>query len=65
MNNSAYSDLYPAAICGAEDSALPTEQPVCINSDQLLGRHGLVIINHQGQFYQLRQTKAGKLILTK
>ncbi|EOG6953529.1 hemin uptake protein HemP [Yersinia ruckeri] len=52
-------------MCGAEDSALPTEQPVCINSDQLLGRHGLVIINHQGQFYQLRQTKAGKLILTK
>ncbi|MDN0087282.1 hemin uptake protein HemP [Yersinia nurmii] len=65
MNNSTYSNLYPATASGTEDSPPPLEQPACINSEQLLGRHGLVIINHQGQFYQLRQTKSGKLILTK
>ncbi|MDA5495210.1 hemin uptake protein HemP [Yersinia intermedia] len=37
----------------------------CINSGQLLGQHDVVMINHQGQLYYLRQTKAGKLILTK
>ncbi|WP_049605734.1 hemin uptake protein HemP [Yersinia mollaretii] len=37
----------------------------CINSEQLLGEHDVVTINHQGQLYYLRQTKAGKLILTK
>ncbi|MFI0487952.1 MAG: hemin uptake protein HemP [Yersinia sp. (in: enterobacteria)] len=37
----------------------------CINSTQLLGQHGVVTINHQGQLYYLRQTKTGKLILTK
>ncbi|QHB32494.1 hemin uptake protein HemP [Yersinia canariae] len=36
-----------------------------INSQQLLGLHDVVAINHQGQIYYLRQTKAGKLILTK
>ncbi|MFA3761219.1 hemin uptake protein HemP [Yersinia sp. 2544 StPb PI] len=48
----------------------PTPSPAvlqlsCINSGQLLGQHDVVVINHQGQFYYLRQTKAGKLILTK
>ncbi|OVZ93119.1 MULTISPECIES: hemin uptake protein HemP [Yersinia] len=37
----------------------------CINSQKLLGQHDVVAINHQGQLYYLRQTKAGKLILTK
>jgi len=37
----------------------------CINSAALLGVKGMVIIIHQGQRYMLRQTKAGKLILTK
>ncbi|MFI8416463.1 hemin uptake protein HemP [Serratia sp. NPDC078593] len=35
------------------------------DSRQLLGTEGVAIITHQGQRYQLRQTKAGKLILTK
>lgn len=43
-------------------SSLPLS---CINSQQLLGQHEVVAINHQGQLYYLRQTKAGKLILTK
>ena len=36
-----------------------------INSKTLLGEQGRVIIEHDGQQYLLRQTHAGKLILTK
>ncbi|MEE4410132.1 MULTISPECIES: hemin uptake protein HemP [unclassified Serratia (in: enterobacteria)] len=39
--------------------------PPCYDSARLLGADGVAIILHQGQRYQLRQTKAGKLILTK
>lgn len=44
------------------DSA--THYPL-INSQQLLGTTGILLIQHQDQQYQLRITKAGKLILTK
>ncbi|MCI9777929.1 hemin uptake protein HemP [Proteus mirabilis] len=36
-----------------------------INSIELLGKSGVVYIQHNGELYQLRQTKTGKLILTK
>lgn len=36
-----------------------------ISSKSLLGPEGRVIIEHDGQHYLLRQTHAGKLILTK
>lgn len=36
-----------------------------IDSKTLLGAEGRVIIEHDGQHYLLRQTSAGKLILTK
>ena len=36
-----------------------------INSRTLLGAEGRVVIEHGGQRYLLRQTHAGKLILTK
>ena len=36
-----------------------------IDSKTLLGNEGRVIIEHDGQHYLLRQTQAGKLILTK
>ncbi|CNE33568.1 hemin uptake protein HemP [Yersinia bercovieri] len=36
-----------------------------LRSEQLLGQQDVVAIHHQGQLYYLRQTKAGKLILTK
>ncbi|PHI28457.1 hemin uptake protein HemP [Budvicia aquatica] len=45
-----------------KDSA--TQLPL-INSRQLLGASGILLIQHQDQQYQLRITKAGKLILTK
>lgn len=48
-----------------------TKQEICssviqsIDSIELLGTNGVVYIQHNGELYQLRQTKAGKLILTK
>ncbi|MBB1201124.1 hemin uptake protein HemP [Enterobacteriaceae bacterium 89] len=36
-----------------------------ISSQSLLGAEGRIIIEHDGQHYLLRQTHAGKLILTK
>lgn len=39
--------------------------PRQIDSKLLLGPDGRVVIVHEGQQYQLRQTQAGKLILTK
>ncbi|WP_374684751.1 hemin uptake protein HemP [Scandinavium hiltneri] len=47
----------------------PTPQPQAedrrVSSKTLLGAEGRVIIEHDGQQYLLRQTHAGKLILTK
>ncbi|CFR00719.1 hemin uptake protein [Yersinia frederiksenii] len=51
-----------------DESAIahPTaSKPLSVNSEQLLREHGVAFIVHQGECYQLRQTKAGKLILTK
>lgn len=52
----------PAAAAPNEHSA---NAPPSYDSAQLLGAEGIAFITHQGQRYQLRQTKAGKLILTK
>ncbi|HDR2158675.1 TPA: hemin uptake protein HemP [Enterobacter cancerogenus] len=43
----------------------PTSGDRRIDSKTLLGDEGRVIIEHDGQQYLLRQTHAGKLILTK
>lgn len=40
-------------------------EPRQVDSKTLLGADGRVIIVHEGQQYLLRQTQAGKLILTK
>ena len=40
-----------------------TDRKIC--SRVLLGPEGRVVIEHDGQRYLLRQTNAGKLILTK
>lgn len=40
-------------------------RPAQINSRELLGESGILLIEHQNQQYQLRITKTGKLILTK
>ena len=49
----------PAAAAPTEHS---TNAPPSYDSAQLLGADGIAFITHQGQRYQLRQTKAGKLI---
>ncbi|WP_435930102.1 hemin uptake protein HemP [Dryocola sp. BD613] len=43
----------------------PLAAPRQIDSKALLGPEGRVVIVHEGQHYLLRQTQAGKLILTK
>lgn len=52
----------PPGAAGADKDDTET---VHIDSRHLLGNGDKVVINHQGQQYQLRQTKSGKLILTK
>nr|WP_272517089.1 hemin uptake protein HemP [Providencia sp. PROV194] len=52
----------------AENTVETAKQPVktdVIESQQLLGPAGKVSIQHNGELYQLRQTRTGKLILTK
>lgn len=51
----------------AKDKTPPSVAPNDrqIDSKTLLGNEGRVIIEHDGQHYLLRQTQAGKLILTK
>ncbi|MGG5838885.1 MULTISPECIES: hemin uptake protein HemP [Enterobacteriaceae] len=46
-------------------AATPAPADRRIDSKSLLGEEGRVIIEHDGQHYLLRQTHAGKLILTK
>lgn len=36
-----------------------------VSSAALLGNYAALAIQHQGEYYILRQTRAGKLILTK
>lgn len=36
-----------------------------VESGQLLSEKGALLIRHQGEDYQLRRTRSGKLILTK
>ncbi|SDK29980.1 hemin uptake protein HemP [Billgrantia gudaonensis] len=42
----------------------PTLPERRIDSRELLGIQGQLIIEHQGKTYQLRETRNGKLILT-
>ena len=46
-------------------NTIPAPADRRIDSKSLLGDEGRVIIEHDGQLYLLRQTHAGKLILTK
>jgi hemin uptake protein HemP len=48
-------------------SSMATAQPALqvIDSSLLLNKTGRVWIQHRGQLYELRETRLGKLILTK
>jgi hemin uptake protein HemP len=48
---------------GAPQPARPETRP--IPARELFGQSTVVFIEHRGERYQLRQTKNGKLILTK
>lgn len=51
---------------GNRDSHRPSRDDIPrIDSQTLLGAGGRVVIEHHGQFYELRETRFGKLILTK
>ena len=43
----------------------PDSRLISVDSQSLLGCNGKIIIYHHGEQYLLRQTKSGKLILTK
>ena len=60
-------DNTAATLARHEDKTAPAPEATDrrIDSKQLLGEEGRVIIEHHGQHYLLRQTHAGKLILTK
>ncbi|KAA1050087.1 hemin uptake protein HemP [Pseudocitrobacter sp. 73] len=48
-----------------DNTPRPQDNDRRVNSEALLGDEGRVVIEHEGQQYLLRQTQAGKLILTK
>ena len=54
-----------SAATPAKTHTAPAPAERRIDSKTLLGDEGRVIIEHDGQHYLLRQTNAGKLILTK
>ncbi|MEH3773012.1 hemin uptake protein HemP [Enterobacter asburiae] len=54
-----------SAATPAKTHTTPAPAERRIDSKTLLGDEGRVIIEHDGQRYLLRQTHAGKLILTK
>jgi hemin uptake protein HemP len=56
-SNNPHPDPDPAA--PAADSA-----PRVLDSAELLGEQGEVLIRHDGRIYRLRRTRLGKLILT-
>jgi len=60
MNKLSQSDLLNSDIKQISTPVINT-----INSQHLLNQKGIANIYHQGEIYQLRQTRAGKLILTK
>jgi hemin uptake protein HemP len=44
-------------------ASLTASQPQVVRSEELLGRHGELLILHAGRQYRLRVTQNGKLIL--
>ncbi len=50
--------------CG-EAREINSNEASVIDSRMLLGRDGRIFIRHKGQHYELRETRFGKLILTK
>jgi hemin uptake protein HemP len=50
---------------GAEARTKRSEEIRTVSAAELLGRGGVVRIEHEGELYTLRRTRLGRLILTK
>ncbi|MDR5610954.1 hemin uptake protein HemP [Arsenophonus sp.] len=57
--------LRQSNLLNSDVKQITTQMINTINSQHLLDQKGVANIYHQGEIYQLRQTRAGKLILTK
>lgn len=57
--------VLPARVGGGQDPATGMYAPRVVTSHQLLGEQRRIQIEHQGEYYVLRITSRGKLILTK
>lgn len=55
----------PKASDSSDSHRAARDDVPCVDSQALLGPGGRVVIEHHGQFYELRETRFGKLILTK
>jgi hemin uptake protein HemP len=55
----------PSTPCLANEPAKAGHEAKLIRSQDWFGRSSVVFIEHKGERYQLRQTRNGKLILTK
>ncbi len=58
-------NLAPAAYAASSQPAERAISPQAVASEQLLRGRPYVTIAHNGEIYQLRATRLGKLILTK
>ena len=56
----------PEAAAGTRPAKTPRDGSTTsrVRSETLLGETGVIIIEHGGREYRLRQTRTGKLILT-
>lgn len=57
--------LPPALPCAVAGPAVTAPADRVLDSRAILGRHQEVTIRHRDQTYRLRETRQGKLILTK
>ena len=63
MNQPTDSKTTAAAAAGTSSSTADGIRT--LDSQELLGKQGVLYIRHQGEMYRLQTTRFGKLILTK
>ncbi len=59
------TDLKTTASAAAGTSSSTADGIRTLDSQELLGKQGVLYIRHQGETYRLQTTRFGKLILTK
>ncbi|PQA85112.1 hemin uptake protein HemP [Limnohabitans sp. TS-CS-82] len=63
MNQPTDSKTTASAVAGTSSSTADGIRT--LDSQELLGKQGVLYIRHQGETYRLQTTRFGKLILTK